>query len=646
MYRLDSKIKIYDIELFPNCFLYCDVDKITKHVNIFVIHESRNDLFEFVEYIKQLKGMIGYNNLAFDAQVIQFIYEKVTSGEWDYFSVSEITYQTYIFAQKEINKGGLGKSWYTYREKDLIVPQLDTMRIWHFNNVARIQSLKGLQCNLNYERVQECSISFKKFITKEELLVVIEYCKNDIFSTLSHYEFGKTREKIELRRSLIRQYNLPKVAMNWSDSKIGEELMLKFYCELARKKPWDVKKERTERLEVDLKDCIPDNVKFITPDFQHIKNIFEKTTLTFDNNFRMKKSPSVSYRGLIYDFGVGGIHASDTGVFESDEENIIIDVDVGSMYPNIAISNNYYPEHLGPEFIKAYKERIVDVRMEEKKKPFEKRDIAIIEGFKLAANSVYGKSNDKYSFLYDPKYTFSTTITGQLQLAMLAETICETIKSAKIIQANTDGITVRLNRKDVDEFRKICKEWEVKVKLELEEIIYKKMYIRDVNNYCAISEKGKVKLKGCFEKDKDLHKDPSARIVPLALEEYIVNGTPVEETIKNHDVIWDFLLRVKFKKTHKGEFHNIENGKHVIEESEKVARYYVANRGKTFLKMYLKDGEVSKKEKVEAGWLTLEANHITDQNAKNYDINYRYYIERAKKIIDAVEKPQNQLGLF
>ena len=35
---------------------------------------------------------------------------------------------------------------------------------------------------------------------------------------------------------------------------------------------------------------------------------------------------------------------------------------------------------------------------------------------KLALNSVYGDSNNKYSVFYDPKYTMNITINGQLSL--------------------------------------------------------------------------------------------------------------------------------------------------------------------------------------------------------------------------------------
>ena len=59
--------------------------------------------------------------------------------------------------------------------------------------------------------------------------------------------------------------------------------------------------------------------------------------------------------GLKYVFGTGGLHASvDSSSWYSDEEWTIIDVDVASYYPWLAIANKVYPEHLGIEFCDIY----------------------------------------------------------------------------------------------------------------------------------------------------------------------------------------------------------------------------------------------------------------------------------------------------
>jgi len=75
--------------------------------------------------------------------------------------------------------------------------------------------------------------------------------------------------------------------------------------------------------------------------------------------------------------------------------------DLSSMYPNIAISNRVFPAHLGEKFCDIYQD------MYEQRKSFGKGtpENAML---KLALNGTYGKSNDKYSVFYDPKFTMTT----------------------------------------------------------------------------------------------------------------------------------------------------------------------------------------------------------------------------------------------
>ena len=135
------------------------------------------------------------------------------------------------------------------------------------------------------------------------------------------------------------------------------------------------------------------------------------------------------------------------GVYESDDNYVIIDADVASLYPSIAVVNKLYPQHLGLEFCNVY-ESILKQRIEAKKAG----NMTLSDGFKLSLNSVYGKSNDKYSFLLDPVYTMKTTLNGQLMLSMLAERLVIDIESIQKLQINTDGLTIKIHKKDLDNY--------------------------------------------------------------------------------------------------------------------------------------------------------------------------------------------------
>ena len=185
--------------------------------------------------------------------------------------------------------------------------------------------------------------------------------------------------------------------------------------------------------------------------------------------------------GFRFDFGTGGIHGSVTNtIVNADVDYMIIDADVASMYPNIAIANRIFPEHLSDKFCDIYQE----VYEQRKSYPKNSAENAML---KLALNGVYGDSNNQYSPFYDSKYTMTITINGQLSLCLLAEKLMA-IQNLKVLQVNTDGITVKMPRNNLSQYEEICKNWQEQVKLQLEFARYTKMCIKDCNNYIAVYE--------------------------------------------------------------------------------------------------------------------------------------------------------------
>lgn len=184
--------------------------------------------------------------------------------------------------------------------------------------------------------------------------------------------------------------------------------------------------------------------------------------------------------GFRFDFGTGGIHGSILNKIVKETKSWkIIDLDVASFYPNLAISNHVYPEHLGEKFCDIYKD------MYEQRKSFAKGtpENAML---KLALNGTYGKSNDKYSIFYDPKFTITITIGGQLTLCFLIDLFYQNNIEFKMVMANTDGITICVKSSDDQKMMNVVKYWETTVKLQMERVEYSKMFIANVNNYIGV----------------------------------------------------------------------------------------------------------------------------------------------------------------
>lgn len=343
--------------------------------------------------------------------------------------------------------------------------------------------------------------------------------------------------------------------------------------------------------------------------------------------YRVAETLNVVIDDFRYDFGVGGIHGAIQGTVESEETQILRTIDVASYYPNMAIANSVYPEHLGLTFCKVYKK----LYEERKRHP---KGSGANAALKLALNGVYGDSNNEFSALYDPKYTMTITIGGQLSLCMLAEKLIDEC-SASLVAINTDGMEFTVPVEMLEKSNEMVKWWESITGLEMEGDVYSKMMMRDVNSYIAVTESGKVKTKGAYEVmpfDKmGWHKNQSAMVIAMAVEAYLVRGEDYEQFILNHKNEYDFFLRTKVPRSSR--LVMVKNGYDIPQQN--ICRYYPSNNGGKLVKIMppLEKGGEERRLGIDTEWEVNTCNDVTDFQ---WDINYDYYISKAKELIDAV----------
>src|ERR1019366_1989440 len=166
---------------------------------------------------------------------------------------------------------------------------------------------------------------------------------------------------------------------------------------------------------------------------------------------------------------------------------------------------------------------------------------------KVTINGSFGKLGSKWSVLYAPDLLIQVTITGQLCLLMLIEMIEDLC--IPVVSANTDGVLIACPRSRYAELQARVAWWESLTSFKTEETRYKAVYARDVNNYLAIKEttgdptaksldeRLGVKAKGCYGErgsagNSVLAKNPEALICNDAVMQLMVNGTPIEQTIR------------------------------------------------------------------------------------------------------------------
>lgn len=625
---MEKRVWVYDLETL-DLFTATFIDRDSEETRVFVISkdkDEREELFKFLN--EEVAGLIGYNSVNFDGQVIEYMYRNPNC------TAQDIRRYAQIITSEENRRPDVA-------EWNFRIPQLDLFRALSLSTKAKRVGLKWCEYMMDLENIEDMP-SQGEGANWEEM--VLSYNLNDVIATKELYT--RYKHEIELRKAITLRDGVN--VMNSTEPDMAKKLFGRYLSRAMRIPLNDLKSMSTSRDVVHVKDIIFPYVTFNTEKFQEVLTHFQSLSLKNKDNFEK----IVNYKGIPIVFALGGIHAAPKNkVYESDDNRIIKSLDVVSFYPNLMIRNNLCPAHLSKDvFLPLYEGFFNERKSIPKSDP---RNYIL----KILLNSTYGLTNDEYSFLRDRAVTLSICINGQLLLTKLLEMLAEKIP-LELIMMNTDGFEVSIPRAYEEVYHSICKEWELLTKLELEFVDYQKMIISDVNNYIAIYTNGKTKTKGKYEfKDIPLHKNKSHCIIPYSVYEYWVNGIPVEETIKKHRNIFDFCAGVKAKKSvERGqssyELHAIAIQDLKITKLSKTVRYYICNKNHDgyLMKRYsigsLEQVEApARKGKIFKAWTVKYFNkYFQAEDFSDYNIDYQYYIMKANEWI--AEFNNLQLSLF
>lgn len=640
-------VYVYDIEVFQNIF-HCSVKNTeTNDIYKFEISERKNQLRELVKFFKQVDKYItwgdyyttninipanvifcGYNNLHYDNPIINYIIE---------YEDKLMQYNIPTICSSIFN---LSKTITTSSEDNIDAWKYWKYQIWFdtfdiltmlYSNKLRV-GLKEIQVTMQYPNVQEFVCDWTKPLPLEDFDSMIDYNINDIESTSEL--LNRCKKDVDLRIAIEDEYGVRVLSKDGVN--IGMKILTQKYLEKTGLTWQDIKDLRSPMSVIPLKDVILPFIKYDSPILQRVLDDMKNQIVSpgrkgYENKF--------VFNNLRYSVGVGGIHSVNSPeiIIPRDDE-MLIDIDVASLYPSMLIEYEFYPRHLGKEFLEVYKQ-IKDERIEAK----HNGDKVKNETLKLALNGLSGNLQNEHNFCYSPFAVMQIRINGQLLLLMLAEKLTQI--GCRIVQANTDGLFVLLKKDAYSKVNSICREWEQLTKLTLEEDRFKAMYQYAINDYFAITEDNKVKEKGMFITAVKLGKGLTPKIIPKAVISFFKDGIPVEDTIKNCTDIRDFLMSEKTGKQWHVEYMN--------EEQQRTNRFYASTNGGYLWKWKdtgHKEGEIitytepyvgERKYKASArqyqNMLTASGvtllNKFDNKPIEERKINYRYYIMEAYKII-------------
>lgn len=667
---IERKLGICDIETYKECLYIACLDPDTRNWIDFEVSNFKNELYEFVKWYtsKPFDYLVTYNGINFDQQILQWIVDK--HQEWFDFTGLQIAELASNRAGKIIEDSNYGIPP-KYREKDFSIAPIDVFRIHHFDNDAKRTSLKWCAFMLNMD-VEETPVPFdKEFLSQSDIELVKGYCRNDILVTeevlqltLGHTSLEemseyKGKNKIQDRFDVQKETGMD--CLNWNDVKIGEEWN-KLDYKIAEKIKDD--EERGKLFSKKIKHPYGQRFsKFFPKTMQFNSELLNKFIEQLGSHYvkAEKQEFHIEIGSTRYTIAKGGIH--------SNEKNRKItipkgwkcrDADVGSQYPNSIIKLNIHAPHLSPTIMEQFKGKISKRLLYKKRGTELKKEGKIDESriymsvqdmLKLCLNGgYYGKLGQKGSFLEYPEGLLKVCMGNQIEILMLIEMMEES--GFSVISGNTDGIVTLYPESREEEYLEICRKWEEKVgntemgKLEYAD--FEGFWQDSINSYIAKKTDGTVKKKGRFCTELPLHRNKSARIIPLALEAYFIEGKDPIEFIRNHSNIFDFCIGKKASGDMYYEEQWIDStGKVNTKRHKKLVRYFISKQGTVLWKRGLNyEGDV----------INNHVNAPTDlgqplityfnkaYESDNYNIDYDYYILDTLERIDKIEKTKKAVS--
>lgn len=223
-------------------------------------------------------------------------------------------------------------------------------------------------------------------------------------------------------------------------------------------------------------------------------------------------------------------------------------------------------------------------------------------------------------------------LTGQICITRVLEEFL--LRKVCVISANTDSVTVKIKKNELyilDEIRNVINK---ELNLVLEDTFYNFIYYKSVNDYVGLTTSNKIKVKGEYIYEKQLEGSNEFLIIPIAIKEYYVNKIPIEQTIKNHNNIYDFCMGKKISKDYEVYYQgNKIQQLNRIYVSKKGAYLYKRKKNKTTFENVLKDTPV------------CIYNTPDNNTPQSLNVDFDWYIKKTKEKLIELDN-NNQLSIF
>lgn len=513
----------YDFEVFQYDWLAVFIDVTNKREHVII---NRPDLLKSLYEANRKNIWVGFNNRHYD----QYIMKGILLG------MNPKTINDWIIVEEK-------EGWqYSRAFNKLSMINYDVMP----NPPVGLKTMEGFMGS----NIKETEVPFdiKRKLTKAEIEQTVKYCRHDVEQTIK--VFLETVDVFNAVHGIIQAFPKETSLYDIGDSE----------ARITAKVLECRKRDFKDEFDFFFLPCLR------LKKYKYVQDWFEerrKEALAMGLQDYDKIDKQTWYKsqnldtivaGIPHSFGFGGLHGAAAKPIHRKGQ--ILHVDVNNYYPSMLIAwglvtraatnDNFKLVYNTRKAMKKKQVAAAKAGRKAETKQWKKAQLP----YKKMLNALSGAMKDETNAAYDPRNNNCMCINGQLMLLDLIEHL-EVVPGFELIQSNTDGLIIWIPDTDeafemVDD---ICWEWEQRcsteqcsILLELDNI--SEIYQKDVNNYLWIGTDGGVERIGAYVKGLSAI-DNDLPILNKALVDYMVNKTPVEQTINNCNDLIMFQKLVK-----------------------------------------------------------------------------------------------------
>lgn len=577
-----------------------------------------------------------------------------------------------VYFGKSLKQTSINLQWYELLEHEL--PPIGDADVHLYQKDFRYKTMTA-------EQINNLVGKWDRYIIPEWIPDIMHYNLNDVYIVCEMIRLYI--DEVRLRYNISKSYGVD--VLSSSRSNIADNLFVKFYSEFSGLVENQWRGRKTERTALGFKRVIFPFIKFKTKEMQEFLDELKKVVIYSLGKKALKeiapKYPELKYlktgtdsgwfevkiNNLVYTIATGGLHSQDIprelksklsfidnwqlsdckeagnkdktapSIWDviTDNSYIYVHWDISSFYPSIMDVYKIAPAHINESIFVKLIHWLKETRITAKHSKEEfidgiPKDV-LAQVLKIVINSIYGKLGFEKGDICDRLAVLKVTINGQLMIMMLCEEL--ELNGIEIVSANTDGIVVKLHKKNKAKFDEIADNWKALTKLDADSELYKCYINRDINNYIVEELNSKVSYKGALNPNMyavDLQKGYDMPVVAQAVSNYFLKGKPVLETLYECKNILDFC-----KTQNVGRQFNVE---YIIGNKtysmQRNVRFYVTNSGGIINKV---NKNTFSKNNMCSGHQVSILNTLDDKRIEYRNICYSYYYKEALKIIDPIK---------